>query len=797
MDEALNLYNSGVKYWNRNEVENARIYMDKVFKNFDQLDTYDKKNLIKFYVYINQPEKYMKILKHMLYKKEDILGTIHSLIELGKEQLTESDLFFIERIHLIKNNIKINFLLADIYRIKGLTLRAYERATNTLDYIEYSLNKEYKDEEFYYKLLIMVVQMEYEFVNFTQARFQLKKLINIPVYKTINYHEDIIYWSCVLGTIDVMLVKNDWHTPLHNIKNKEIEILVNTWINIYAQKLSINQYNAFKNANIIDKKLKEIAYILDIYIRKCLKDDSWEVDLKKMDPSRCYLTILLYYECMVNQDEDIDRIREFLKKYYEYHCDIYQVINIYSTVFKRKKRKELEHISMQFIGGANKIGGSCVLISYKGTNILLDAGANMNEDEYYPDFTVLNEIGITLKEIDYLVISHAHLDHIGSVPYIYKNNPNIKIISTKQTKDIAKTMLEDTLKISMDLEDIFNMQDIKNAMSVVETIEFQEYYKVNEDISISLLKAGHILGAASIYIKISGTNILYTGDYCLKNQNTVKGLEIQDNLDVDILITETTYANTPTNFKLTRENQEKLLVDSIKRTIDLDGVVLIPSFAVGRAQEIVLAIKNYYKELSFIPFDVYLDGKVVEICDIYERNNCKGIYGKGVSEVNDKEKKNNLDKLKKFRGSCIIASSGMLNKGSRSYEYASNILENENSSIFFSGYLDEESPGRQMLKTINEDIVPIVVIDGISKEIKCNIASYKLSAHATKEEILKLITSLSPKYTFLVHGDTKCSYRYLGDEEIGECIYPSIETLTHYITDLKVIKPSNGDVVII
>ena len=100
-----------------------------------------------------------------------------------------------------------------------------------------------------------------------------------------------------------------------------------------------------------------------------------------------------------------------------------------------------------------------------------------------------------------------------------------------------------------------------------------------------------------------------------------------------------------------------------------------------------------------------------------------------------------------------------------------------------------------MLKTINEDIVPVIVVDGVSKEIKCNVASYKLSAHATKEEIVKLITSLSPKYTFLVHGYTKDSYRYFGDEKIGECIYPSIETLTHYISDLEIIKPSNGDVV--
>lgn len=791
MSETIFLYNNGIKHWNRNEINEAKQYMDRVLSDFIKLDTYDKKNLIKFYININEIEKATKILKYMLYNNDDLLETISCILTVSEKYLSEEDLFFIERISIIKTNIELNLMLSNAYLNKGLMLRAYEIVSNTVDYIENT--KDIIDKDIYYKLILILTEIEYNLNNFAQARFQIKKLIYIPVQNSIKYHEKIIYWSVVLGNLNEIISNDNWNNYIKNIQSNDLNTLVAIWSSIYNKEISYGKYKVFKNTYIYDDNLRERANILNIYIKKCMKDESWKYDLKKINPVRCYLIMIMYYEYMVDEKFNKEEIRSFFDEFYEYHYDIPQIVNLYSSLSNKNYDKSLSDIDIQFIGGANKIGGSCILIRYKNTNILLDAGANINENEYYPDFTLLEKEGITLKDIDYLIISHAHLDHTGSVPYIYKENKDIKILTTDQTKNIMRVMLEDTARISSHIVGIFDKNDVKNSMSVICTVDFEEEFKINDEIKITLYKAGHILGAASILVNINGINLLYTGDYCLKNQNTVEGLSIPKNLSIDVLITETTYANIPSNFRLSKDNQEKLLLDSINRNIDKNGVVLIPAFAVGRAQEIILAIKKYYKNEAFIPFNLYVDGKVVEICDIYERNQFKGIYGKGVSTVNEKYKSDDLNILNRFKGSCIIASSGMLNKGSRSEYYANALVEDKNSAIFFSGYLDEESPGRKLLQVTKNDIVPVIEIEEAKKEVKCNVGSYKLSAHANKEEILQLITSVNPKHLFLVHGDTQNEYKYLGDRELGNCIYQSIDTLTRYIKKLNIYRPVNGD----
>lgn len=768
--------------------------MDKVYEKFYILDSYDKKNLSIFYTTIKQEKKASRILKYMIYNKEELLYSTCELLSLKEITLSEEDLLFIESMYFSRQNLKINYLLMKAYLKLDSYLRAYERATYGIDYIESLKSINSIEKKYYYKLIIKVIEIEYKFENFVQARYQLRKLINTSVECVFDFQEDIIYWATILGIINEIFNNPNWINSIKNIQNVELKGIVNIWASIYKSKLTIKTYEIFKNILILDSRLKEVAQVLNMYIKKCIKDNSWKDDLQKISPYRCYITLILNYEHMLEEKVDKNKIIDFMNKYYEYHSDIHQIVNIYSSLVYEQREKISSDISIQFIGGANKIGGSCILVKYKNQNILLDAGANINESSYYPDFSTLEKLNLTLKDINYLVISHAHLDHTGSVPYIYNQNKYINIICTHDTKNIMKVMLEDTARISHKVDNMFSASDIRNAMSVVKTLDFEKVYRVDDNITITLYKAGHILGAACILLNIEGTNILYTGDYCLKNQNTVGQMDLPKDLCVDILITETTYANSPTNFKLNRINQEKLLVESIKRSIDKDGIVLIPAFAVGRSQEILLAIKNYYKNSPFIPFNVYVDGKVVEICDIYQRSSKINIFEKGIDIVNSKYKQENTDILSKFKGSCIIASSGMLNDGSSSSRYASKIIEDPNSSIFFSGYLDEESLGKQILKSIQNEVVPTIVIDSNIKEVKCNVTSYKLSAHATKEEILKLLTSIKPKYVFLVHGDTNRNYKYLGNEELGKVIYPGIEETTKYIKDLKIFKPENGQV---
>ncbi|MBQ3420880.1 MAG: MBL fold metallo-hydrolase, partial [Romboutsia sp.] len=571
-----------------------------------------------------------------------------------------------------------------------------------------------------------------------------------------------------------------------------LKIILHILIKVYKNKLTTQDYNLLNTYSFEDERLKEKSKVILVYIKKCIGDISWKFEIDNVNIKKHYLGMLIYLEKMqLNKDFKID---EFFDKYFEYHSDRHQIINSYWNSRPRRVKKDLSNIKIKFIGGTDKIGGSCILIQHKDTNILLDAGANIH-GEYYPDFSTLEEENIQLKDIDYLIISHSHFDHIGSLPYIYKQNNNIKIITTFQTKDIMKVMLEECERANIEEEKI-SSQDIKNVLSNVIVKPMNSEIKINNDIKLNLFSAGHILGAVAIYLKVEDVGLLYTGDYCVHDQYTVKGMSLPLDLEVDVLITESTYAYYPSNFNLSKENQEKLFIDDITRVINNNGIVLIPAFAIGRAQEIVMTIKNYFKDEVFLPFDVYLDGKVVEICDVYEKYlnvNKKDLYENGISKVNHKRKNNDEYLLEKYRGSCIIASSGMLNENSRSSKYANAIVNDEKSLILFSGYLDEESPGKQLLKKINEEVMPTINIEGNTKEVLCNVKSYKMSAHVKKYELLKLMIKLKPQYTFLVHGDSTNKYKYMNDENLGEQIYPKIETLMYYINDTDIIVPKNGE----
>ena len=164
--DVLALYNEGIKHWNRNSMDSAKVYMDKVYKIFYRLDSYDKKNLYQFYIAINQENKASKILKHMLYNNEEALYSACELLSIKKITLNEEELSFIEGMYFSRQNIKINYLLMEAYLKLDLYLRAYEKATYAIDYIESLKDRDSIKMTYYYKLIIKVVELEYKFENF-------------------------------------------------------------------------------------------------------------------------------------------------------------------------------------------------------------------------------------------------------------------------------------------------------------------------------------------------------------------------------------------------------------------------------------------------------------------------------------------------------------------------------------------------------------------------------------------------------------------------------------------------------
>lgn len=432
-------------------------------------------------------------------------------------------------------------------------------------------------------------------------------------------------------------------------------------------------------------------------------------------------------------------------------------------------------MNIHFLGGAMEIGGSCIYVRTGGKGILLDCGIRQSgTKDPLPDFRVIQEQG----GLDAIIVSHAHMDHIGTLPVISRAYPKAKIYMTAMTADLTRVLLYDSLKLMDYKEDEiphYTEQDVLFMLNRVVPLRFQTETAILEKTMLTFYQAGHIAGAACIYLVTEEGALFYSGDFAAFSQRTIEGVRIPK-LRPDVAIVETTYG---TLLHANRQSQERRLVELVRECVEKKQKVLIPAFALGRAQEVLLilraAIQN--KEIPAVP--VYVDGMVRDINTMYTRNptflkNALGkrilkgnepFYTKEIQAVEPKQKREEL--LMGKEPAIIVSSSGMLT-GGPSALYASKLVSLENACIIITGYQDEESPGRQLLNLLSgakegQADSRKLTLNGISYPVRCRIEQVGLSAHGDKAEIMGLLERLSARRIFLVHGNREV-IRELGSE---------------------------------
>lgn len=271
--------------------------------------------------------------------------------------------------------------------------------------------------------------------------------------------------------------------------------------------------------------------------------------------------------------------------------------------------------------------------------------------------------------------------------------------------------------------------------------------------------AGHLAGAALIYLQGEEGSLLYTGDLSVTRQQTVNGAFIP-RLRPDVMITETTYGD---KLHANREIEEGRLVEMVKKVTAGGGKVLFPAFALGRAQEIILILKKAVAKKEMPPVKIYVDGMIRDVNRIYElnpnylrENLAKKIfrgnrifYDGHVAPVEDEAVRDAV--LRSNESLCVIASSGMLT-GGYSPRYAENFAAGEKNYIAVTGYQDEEAPGRKLLNLVGEE-EKFLELNEKTIPVKCGVGVYGLSAHADKGELQAVIHKLAPRRLFLVHGE--------------------------------------------
>ncbi|MPQ43382.1 MBL fold metallo-hydrolase [Clostridium tarantellae] len=419
-------------------------------------------------------------------------------------------------------------------------------------------------------------------------------------------------------------------------------------------------------------------------------------------------------------------------------------------------------MNLEFLGGALEVGGSSILVNIDNKNILLDAGIRQGASkDPIPNFRIIQEYG----GIDAIIISHAHLDHIGCLPLISKEYPNARIYMNNMTKDLVKVLLYDSLKIMNNRESeipLYAEGDVESTLDRIFPINYEVTFSIFENMSITFYNAGHIAGASCIYLQSAEGAVFYSGDFSVFSQRTVEGAKIPK-LRPDIAIVESTYGD---KLHSNRDIEEDLLVEVVNDCISNKGKMIIPAFALGRAQEVILILKRAINNGKLKKVKIYVDGMVRDINRVYKNNplylrNSLGkkilkgtepFYDDNIVEI--KRTDNREEILSRNEAAVIISSSGMLTGGPSAF-YAEKIAPMENGYIVITGYQDEEAPGRQILNLMeaSEEEEKKLILNGLSVPVKCKVKKVGLSAHADKGEIKGLLQRITPKNIFLVHGN--------------------------------------------
>lgn len=438
-------------------------------------------------------------------------------------------------------------------------------------------------------------------------------------------------------------------------------------------------------------------------------------------------------------------------------------------------------VRVSFLGGASAIGASCALVEVGDQAVVIDGGVRFRNDRPLPDLAQLEG-----KKLDAILVTHAHSDHTGALPVLHEAFPTVPFYMTPPTRSLVEILQKDALKIMKlpgEREGDVPLYTERQVEGMLERVLPVHHHAplVLGDLRVTYLPASHILGASMIHLETPGGNVMFTGDYSVTAQRTVPGLA-RPTLPVDLVITESTYGN---RTHADRKLAEQRLVRTVAEVVDKGGRVLIPAFAIGRAQEVLLVLREALRNGQMPRVPVFVDGMVRAVCGVYPQHEQylapqlqkqmravgHPFFGSDVVAVADLKHRQQIV----AGGACVVvASSGMLSGGPSAY-FASEFVAHEQDAIIITGYQDEESPGRALLKLAQQPQGQgprRMQLNGREVEVRCRFESYSLSAHADRMQMVGLLEALQPRCVGLVHGDIEAKEalaRSLGDRDVALC----------------------------
>jgi len=439
-----------------------------------------------------------------------------------------------------------------------------------------------------------------------------------------------------------------------------------------------------------------------------------------------------------------------------------------------------------------EIGANCYLLEIAGRRIVLDCGAHPKA-EGRESLPLLEHLSGT--ELDAVILTHAHQDHLGSLPVLMKAHPKVHAFMTEPTRQLADAMLHNSVNVMMKRQEsgegqtpLFTHKDATACTRRCQPLPTGQRFSLTGDrlsyndtseVSLQLEDAGHILGSSAVLFEAEGRRILYTGDVNFLDQTLMQGARLPDQ-NIDTVIVECTRGATPQPEGFTREREELRFAAAIREVFARGGSVLVPVFALGKSQELLTMIHKLRQKKLLPHCPIYIGGLSTKLTEIHDRlANASSRQHVGLDlletvapfTISGRE----INNLPIRPGRIYALSSGMMTENTLSNVIVSQFLPNPAHGIFFVGYADPESPAGRLRSATHGEPIQLGA-SAPSEVLRCKVDTFGFSAHSDRDSIVAYLEHTAPRNIIFVHGEPQAQ------EWFRETLQPRLpETQMHTV----------------
>ncbi|MGJ8640194.1 MAG: MBL fold metallo-hydrolase [Opitutaceae bacterium] len=434
------------------------------------------------------------------------------------------------------------------------------------------------------------------------------------------------------------------------------------------------------------------------------------------------------------------------------------------------------------------IGANSTYIQIGDFHILVDSGLHPKKMGYdaVPDFEPIEDI-----DLDLIVLTHCHLDHLGSLPIIAAHNPDAPVITTSPNAELAPRMLRNSINVMKRQREEHGITDYplflhRDVVELNKQFTIQRfgrgevYRKGKETIEVILHPSGHVVGAAAVEFVYQGRRIVFSGDVLFDAQRTLPGAELPTG-KIDTLILETTRGAKARKAEITRASEVERLVTQINDILERGGSCLIPVFALGRMQELFKIIFEARNFGSIPKTPIYAAGLGMDICNYFEKIRKRTQLIDFDISMLEKMKVGSIDLNMRPgrdmpRKGIYLVSSGMMVQHTPSYKIAASLLPHSANGLCFVGYCDPDTPGGKLLEEKDSGSFFFETLDYLAP-IRASIDQFDLSGHADRQELTDYAEQTEARVIVLNHGEDSAREWF-------------IETLAERMPKSKVLNPT-------